>query len=86
VRSAGRLLRAGAAGGVVHDLGQAVQARDPARRAVRPLVVSTALAGRTLWWGPRRLRVSEGAVQRWPLPQTTTMPGTLGHRGCSPGW
>jgi uncharacterized membrane protein len=77
VRSAGRLLRAGAAGGAVHDLGQAVQARYPAKRAVRPLVVSTALAGGTLWWGARRLRVSEGAVQRWPLPQTTTMPGTL---------
>src|SRR4029453_3865701 len=75
--AAGALLRAGPAGGAVHDLGQAVQARYPAQRAVRPLVVGGRLAGGMLWWGARRLRLSEGAVQRWPLPQTTTMPATL---------
>jgi uncharacterized membrane protein len=77
LRTTGRLLRAGAAGGAVHDLGRAVQGRYPTQRAVRPLVVSTALAGGLLGWGARRLRTSEAAVQRWPLPQTTTMPATL---------
>jgi uncharacterized membrane protein len=77
VRTAGRLLRAGAAGGAVHDLGRAVQGRYPAQRAVRPLAVSTALTGGLLWWGARRLRASEAAVRRWPLPQTTTLPATL---------
>ena len=77
VRTAGRLLRAGAAGGIVHDLGRAVQERYPAQRAVRPLVVSTALASGLLGWGARQLRASEAAVQRWPLPQTTTLPATL---------
>jgi len=77
VRTAGRLLRAGAAGGVVHDLGGALQERYPAQRAVRPLVVSGALTSGLLWWGARRLRTSEAAVQRWPLPQTTTLPATL---------
>jgi uncharacterized membrane protein len=77
VRTAGRLLRAGAAGGAVHDLGRAVQERYPAGRSVRPLVVSTALAGGLLGWGARRLRASEAAVQHWPLPQTTTLPATL---------
>jgi uncharacterized membrane protein len=77
VRTAGRLLRAGAAGGAVHDLGQAVQARYPAQRAARPLMVSAGLTGGLLWWGARRLRASEGAVQRWPLPQTTTIPATV---------
>jgi uncharacterized membrane protein len=76
-RSAGRLLRAGAAGGVVHDLGRAVQERYPAQRAIRPLAVSAALSGGLVWWGARRLRSSEAAVQRWPLPQTTTLPATL---------
>jgi len=76
-RSAGRLLRAGAAGGAVHDLGRAVQERYPAQRAIRPLVVSAALSGGLVWWGARRLRSSEAAVQRWPLPQTTTLPATL---------
>jgi uncharacterized membrane protein len=77
LRTTGRLLRAGAAGGVVHDLGRAVQGRYPAQRAIRPLVVSTALAGGLVGWGARRLRASEAAVQRWPLPQTTTLPATL---------
>jgi uncharacterized membrane protein len=78
VRSTGRLLRAGAAGGAVHDLGRAVQGRYPAQRALRPLAVSSALASGLLWWGARRLRASEAAVQRWPLPQTTALPATLG--------
>jgi hypothetical protein len=43
VRSTGRLLRAGAAGGAVHHLGRAMQARYPAQRAIWPLAVSTAL-------------------------------------------
>jgi len=77
VRSAGRLLRAGAAGGAIHDLGRAMQERYPAQRAIRPLVVSTALAGGLLGWGAQRLRASEAAVRRWPLPQTTTLPATL---------
>jgi uncharacterized membrane protein len=77
VRSAGRLLRAGAAGGAVHDLGRAVQERFPAQRAIRPLAVSTALAGGLLGWGARRMRTSESAVERWPLPQTTTLPATV---------
>jgi uncharacterized membrane protein len=76
-RTAGRLLRAGAAGGAIHDLGRAVQERYPTERAIRPLAVSMALAGGLLGWGGRRLRSSEAAVQRWPLPQTTTLPATI---------
>jgi uncharacterized membrane protein len=77
VQTAGRLLRAGAAGGAVHDLGRAVQGRYPAQRAVRPLTVSAALTSGLLWWGARRLRTSKAAVQPWPLPQTTALPATL---------
>jgi uncharacterized membrane protein len=77
VRTTGRLLRAGAAGGAVHHLGRAIQDRYPAQRAARPLAVSTALGGGLLWWGARRMRASEAKVQRWPLPQTTTLPSTL---------
>jgi Alpha/beta-hydrolase family N-terminus len=53
------------------------QDRYPAQRAIRPLAVSTALASGLLGWGTRRLRASEAAVRRWPLPQTTTLPATL---------
>src|SRR5262245_34424621 len=77
VRTTGRLLRAGAAGGAVHDLGLAVQGRFPTQRAVRPMMVSAALAGGLLGWGARQLRSSEAAVEKWPLPQTTTLPATL---------
>jgi uncharacterized membrane protein len=78
VRTTGRLLRAGAAGGAIHDLGRYVQQRYPAKQAVRPLVTSAALAGGLLWWGGRRLAAREAAVARWPLPQTTTLPATIG--------
>jgi uncharacterized membrane protein len=77
LRSAGRLLRAGAAGGALHDLGSYVQQRYPAQRAIRPMVTSAALSGGLLWWGGRQLQAREAAVARWPLPQTTTLPATL---------
>jgi uncharacterized membrane protein len=77
LRSAGMLLRAGAAGGAIHDLGRHVEQRYPAKRAIRPLATSAALSGGLLWWGVRRLRASEATVGRWPLPQTTTLPATM---------
>jgi uncharacterized membrane protein len=77
LRSTGRLLRAGAAGGAVHDLGQALVERYPTQRAIRPFAISAALASGLLWWGGRRLRAREAAVERWPLPQTTTLPATM---------
>jgi uncharacterized membrane protein len=76
-RTAGLLLRAGAAGGALHDLGRYLQGRYPAQRAVRPVAVSAALSAGLLYWGGRRLAAREAAVQRWPLPQTTTVPATL---------
>jgi hypothetical protein len=71
LRTTGRLLRAGAAGGAIHDLGRAVQGRYPTQRAVRPLVLSTALAGGLLGWGPgdygqARRRCSGGRCRRRP--------------------
>jgi uncharacterized membrane protein len=77
VRSTGRLLRAGAAGGAIYDLGRALQGRFPTQRAVRPMAVSAALSAGLLYWGARRLRAREAAVAQWPLPQTTTVPATL---------
>src|SRR5918995_3263552 len=50
-RSAGLLLRAGAAGGALHHLGRYIQGRDPAKRGIRPLAVSAALSAGLLYWG-----------------------------------
>jgi uncharacterized membrane protein len=77
LRSTGGLLRAGAAGGALHDLGNGLWDRHPAQRAIRPLATSAALTGGLLWWGARRLTEREAAVERWPLPQKTTLPATL---------
>jgi uncharacterized membrane protein len=77
LRSTGLLLRAGAAGGALYDLGRWVQQRYPARRAIRSMAVSAALTGGLFWWGRRRLAAREAAVERWPLPQTSTLPAAL---------
>ena len=77
LRSTGLLLRAGAAGGAVHDLGGAVQERWPAQRAIRPVAVSAALVGGLAWWGGRRLAARSAAIEHWPLPQRSTLQGAL---------
>jgi uncharacterized membrane protein len=77
LRSTGLLLRAGAAGGVLHDLGRYFQQRYPAQRAIRPVAVTATLSAGLLYWGARRLAARAAAVQQWPLPQTTTVPATL---------
>jgi uncharacterized membrane protein len=77
LRSTGLLLRAGAAGGAIHDLGHGLQQRYPAQRAIRPVAVSAALSAGLLYWGARRLAARAAAVQQWPLPQATTVPATL---------
>jgi uncharacterized membrane protein len=77
LRSTGLLLRAGAAGGAIHDLGRGLQQRYPAQRAIRPVAVSAALSAGLLYWGARRLAARAAAVQQWPLPQATTVPATL---------
>jgi uncharacterized membrane protein len=77
LRSTGLLLRAGAAGGAVHDLGRGLQERYPAQRAVRPVAVSAALVGGLAWWGGRRLAARSAAIEHWPLPQRSTLQGAL---------
>jgi uncharacterized membrane protein len=77
LRSTGQLLRDGAAGAAVHDLGRWVQRRYPAQRAVRPVAASAIHAAGLLYRAGRRLPARQAAVDRWPLPNTTTLPGAL---------
>jgi len=73
LRSSGVLLRDGATGGAVHDLGRWVQRRYPSQRAVGPIAVSAVRAAGLLYRAGRRLPAREAAVDRWPLPQPTTL-------------
>jgi uncharacterized membrane protein len=77
LRSTGQLLRDGAAGAAVHDLGRWVQRRYPDQRAVRPIAVSAIHTAGLLYRAGRRRATREAAVDRWPLPKTTTLPGAL---------
>jgi uncharacterized membrane protein len=77
LRSTGQLLRNGAAGGAVNDLGRWLQQRSPSRHTIRSLAVSAASTVGLLYWARRRLAARETAVDGWPLGQKTTLPGTL---------
>ncbi len=54
-----------------------MQQRYPSQRAVRPIAVSAVRTAGLLYRAGRRLLARETAVDRWPLPQPTTLPGTL---------
>jgi uncharacterized membrane protein len=76
VRSTGRLLRDGAAGGAVHDLGRFLQRRYPTRHATRPLAVGALSTAGLLYRASRRLAAREPVVDRSSLP-TSMLPGAL---------
>jgi uncharacterized membrane protein len=77
LRSTGQLLRDGAAGAAVHDFGRWVQRRYPSQPAVRPIAVGAIHAAGLLYRAGRRLPTREAGVDRWPRPQTSTLPGAL---------
>jgi len=69
LRSGGKLLRAGAIGGALYDLGRVSQERYPASSVARPAVVSAAATAGVLFWSKQRLDLRKGEVERWPMPQ-----------------
>jgi uncharacterized membrane protein len=77
VRSTGRLLRDGAAGGAVHDLARFVQRRYPTRRVTRPLAASAVGTAGLLYRAGRRLAAREPIVDRWSLSPRMRLPGAL---------
>jgi uncharacterized membrane protein len=76
VRSTGRLLRDGAAGGAVHDLGRFLQRRYQTRPATRPLAAGVVGTAGLLYRASRRLAAREPVVDRSSLP-TSMLPGAL---------
>jgi uncharacterized membrane protein len=77
LRSTGQLLRDGAAGAAVHDLGRWVQRRYPDQRGVRPVAVGAIHTAGLLYRTGRRLPEREARADRWPRPETATLPGAL---------
>jgi uncharacterized membrane protein len=76
VRSTGRLLRDGAAGGAVHELGRFLQRRYPTRRATRPLAAGLVSSAGLLYRAGRLLAARESVLDRSSLP-TSMLPGAL---------
>ena len=82
-RSAGVLVRAGAAGGVVHEVARWLQQRDPGRHPVRQAVVgaasATLLLDRTLRRRPQHLaaRPAPAALETLATAATVTAAGTV---------
>jgi uncharacterized membrane protein len=64
LRSTGVLLRDGAAGGAVHDVGHWLQRRYPDRRGVRPLAIGAVHAAGLLYRAGRRLPARGATVRR----------------------
>src|SRR5215207_1711558 len=77
VQSAGLLLRDGAAGGAVHDLGRWLQRRYPEQRGVRPLTSGAVHCAGLLYRAGRRLPVRERAGERRPRPEAAEVAETL---------
>jgi uncharacterized membrane protein len=77
LRSGGRLLRDGAAGGAVHDLGRSLQRRYPTQPAIQPLAVGAVSTAGLVYRAGRRLVARAPVEDRWPLPPPTMLPGAL---------
>jgi uncharacterized membrane protein len=77
LRTGGRLVQVAAAGGAIHDLGRDLRARFPVSRRIRPLAVAVATTTGLGIWAGRRLLERTTAVEPWPVPQRSTLPGSL---------
>lgn len=69
MRSAGMILRSGAMGGALYDIGTASRRRYPAASMVRPALVTAAGIAGALVWSKKRLDNRKASIERWPIPQ-----------------
>jgi hypothetical protein len=77
LRTGGRLLQVAATGGAIHDAGLELRARYPVSRSVRPVVAGAATTAGLAIWAGRRLLERTAAVEPWPVPQRSTLAGSL---------
>lgn len=76
-RTAGKLLRAGAIGGALYDIGRKTREARPAASAVRPAVVTAAALAGLAIWSRQRLELRKSEVERWPIPQANELAPTV---------
>ncbi len=74
VRGGGRLVLAGALGGVLYDLGIHLRDRFPSSRGIRPALVAGAATAGVALWANRRLTRRKREITRWPVAQQNTLP------------
>jgi uncharacterized membrane protein len=78
LRSAGDLTRAAAVGGLIYEVGTYLSSRREPRNAVRPLLGAALGTAGLAYWAGRRLQSRRDQIERWPVPQPSTVPGALG--------
>jgi alpha/beta hydrolase family protein len=77
LQSTGLLLRDGAAGGAVHDVGRWLQRRYPNQRGVRPLTSAAVHTAGLLYRAGRRLPARPATTDRRPRPELAGVAETL---------
>jgi len=77
LHSTGLLLRDGAAGGAVHDLGRWLQRRFPDQRGVRPLTSGAVYSAGLAYRAGRRLPVRQRTQERRRRPEPAEVAETL---------
>ncbi|MCB1246311.1 MAG: hypothetical protein KDB69_03490, partial [Acidimicrobiia bacterium] len=77
IRTSGRLLRTGSAGGALYDMGKALQNRYPTS-GVRPAFMSAALLGGIAAFASSRLQKREDEIEHWPIPQVNKLAPGIG--------
>lgn len=79
LRSAGHLVAAAAAGGMIHECALTLRRRSPPRSAVRPAVVGAAGAAAVLYHAGQLLKQRDAVVQQWSDDdKAATLPTSVG--------
>lgn len=78
LRTGGKLLRAGAIGGALYDVGRKTREARPAAGVVRPVVVTAAALAGVSIWSKQRLELRKSEVEQWPIPQPNELIPTIG--------
>jgi hypothetical protein len=77
-RVAGTYIRLAAICGALYDVATASKKRLSGHRPVDPIVLSGLATLGVAYWTPKRLARRKEAIERWPIPQYSTLVGSIG--------